>query len=314
MSVLVVHLVRRQNGRDALARFLDAYLAHPVAASHELLLAMKGFDGPEEPLRWCAEAQRRVAGVRCLTLPDDGLDLTAYARVVAQSPAQRYCFLNSHSRPLVDGWLDRLMGALDVPGVGLAGATGSWASQQDYRRYHLGLRSGYDHVFAGREQTRQAFLALTRARNPAKRDNGRIAFKAAAAVDLVRDRGAFAPFPAHHLRTNAFAAPRQLLLDLRFPDIRSKRDAHRLESGAHSLTRQVEAIGRRVVVADRAGSVFDQRAWDRSATLWQESQQGLLVADNQTDDYESGDATRRRVLAQLAWGARARPALYPLRR
>ncbi len=196
MKLLLVHLVRRHNGPSPLERFLDSYVAHAPGVEHELLLALKGFDTPADAEPSLMAARSRGLDPGHIHLPDDGMDLTAYARVVSAVPAERYCFVNSYSRAVADSWLSHLSSALDQPGVGLAGATGSWASHQDFRRYQLGLRSGYDDVFEGREAARLGFLTLARQRNPTKRDNGRLAFKAIAALDMVRDRNAFDPFPA----------------------------------------------------------------------------------------------------------------------
>ncbi|MGH2861160.1 MAG: hypothetical protein ACRDLT_06585, partial [Solirubrobacteraceae bacterium] len=184
MSLLLVHLVRAGNGLRPLERFLDSYVAHPPQAEHDLLLALKGFASDAEAEPSLGLARERGIIAQRLMLDDTGVDLSAYARVVAEVPADRYCFVNSFSRALADGWLLRLAGALDDSSIGVAGATGSWASHQDYRRYQLGLRSGYDTVFESREAARLAFLELARARVPGKRDNGRIAHAAAAAIDM----------------------------------------------------------------------------------------------------------------------------------
>lgn len=307
MKLLLVHLVRRHNGPAPLQRFLESYTAHAPGVEHELLLALKGFDTPADAAPSLAAARSRGLDPGHIHLPDDGMDLTAYARVVSAVPAERYCFTNSYSQPIADGWLGHLSAALDQRGVALAGATGSWASHQDFRRYQLGLRSGYDDVFEGRERARLGFLTLARQRNPAKRDNGRLAFKAIAALDLARDRNAFDHFPAPHLRTNAFIASRELMVALGVPRIRRKRDAYRLESGPASFTRRVEESGRRAVVVGRDGSLYDSRRWDESQTFWQGIQENLLVADNQTDDYANAEPDVRRLLCQFAWGSTGRP-------
>jgi hypothetical protein len=303
MKLLLVHLVRRHNGPEPLERFLDAYAAHRPGADHELLLAFKGFAVLGEVDCLLAAARARGLGPEHILLPDDGLDLTAYARIVRAVPADCYCFTNSHSRPLADDWLALLFRALDRPAVEVAGATGSWASHQDYRRYHLHLPSGYASLFPGREETRQGFLELARRRVPGKRDYGRLAFKLGAAVDMVRDRGAFGPFPSPHLRTNAFAASRELLASLELPHIRTKRDAYRWESGTSGFTQRVLDSGGRVVVVGRNGSLYDPPGWDRSRTFWSGAQENLLVADNQTEDYSLSSPRVRRLLSALAWGA-----------
>lgn len=223
MKLLLVHLVRRHNGPAPLERFLDSYMTHPAGVAHELVLAVKGFGSPADAEPSLQAARGRGLDPGHIHLPDDGMDLTAYARIVSAVPADRYCFTNSYSRPLADGWLAQLSRALDDPAIHVAGATGSWTSHQDFRRYHLHLPSAYAGVFTGREATRQGFLALTRRHVPGKRDYGRVAFKLAAAVDMARDRGAYGPFPLPHLRTNAFAAHRGLLTALASPHPRQAR-------------------------------------------------------------------------------------------
>jgi hypothetical protein len=117
----------------------------------------------------------------------------------------------------------------------------------------------------------------------------------------------FQGFPAHHLRTNAFMAERALFSRLRIGAVPRKMDAYLLESGRHSLTRQVHALGLRTLVVARDGSTFDHHDWPRSRTLWQGDQEGLMIADNQTRMYASGGLDRRRLLSAFAWGTLGDP-------
>ena len=87
-------------------------------------LALKGFDAPADAEPSLAAARSRGLDPGHIHLPDDGMDLTAYARVVSAVPADRYCFTNSFSRAVADGWLGHLSAALDQPGVGLGGSDG----------------------------------------------------------------------------------------------------------------------------------------------------------------------------------------------
>lgn len=57
--------------------------------------------------------------------PHQGFDFGAYRRAAAESAADILIFMNHHSRPLVDGWSERLGAAVTVRGVGLTGCTGS---------------------------------------------------------------------------------------------------------------------------------------------------------------------------------------------
>jgi hypothetical protein len=306
MRACIVYLAWAGADPIHLDRFLASYASHSAGADHRLVIAWNGYASAAA----LAAAQRRTADVPHddFVVEAPALDLTAYRQVATWANEPVIGFLNSYSRVLSDGWLACLTSALEAPGVALAGTTGSWASHQDYRRYHLHLPSGYGAVFADRERTRQGFLALTRQANPGKRDLGRLPFKLAAAADLVRDRGAFGSFPSPHLRTNAFVVSRRLMVELGSRQIRTKRDAYRLESGRTGFTQQVLDGGHRVVVVDRTGALYDVDAWDRSATFWTGGQENLLVADNRTDDYEQAGADGRRLLSLLAWGTPQRDA------
>lgn len=114
---------------------------------------------------------------------------------------------------------------------------------------------------------------------------------------------AFPEFPNPHLRTNAFAARREQLMGVHWPPIASKMDALRFESGPHSLTRQLQRIGR-VVVAGRDGCAYDIGAWKQSNTFRSEDQGNLLVSDNRTREYLAASPEQRADLERRAWHAR----------
>lgn len=120
MSVTVIHLVREANGPEPLAGFLDAYFAHPSGITHQLLFACKGYvlEIDDDDLRPV------VTGYK-LFYPDHGFDIGTYRRAALDVDTDYICCLNSFSRPLVDGWLAKLMAAATQPNVAIAGCTGS---------------------------------------------------------------------------------------------------------------------------------------------------------------------------------------------
>lgn len=116
MTVAVIHLVREANGAAALQSFLDAYKRN---TDQPLTLACKGFrDGDVAPAGSFIE--------RTIMLPDVGFDIGSYRRAALEVDTDHVCFLNSFSRPWVNGWLDMLLYAIQMPETGIAGATGSW--------------------------------------------------------------------------------------------------------------------------------------------------------------------------------------------
>jgi hypothetical protein len=112
----------------------------------------------------------------------------------------------------------------------------------------------------------------------------------------------FPAAPNPHLRTNAFALDRRLMLELEWPHALRKVDAWRLESGRRSLTRQVLERGLGALVVDRQGREWGPGDWRASETFRSGEQAGLLVADNRTRQYADAAPGERRRLARMAWG------------
>jgi hypothetical protein len=303
----VVHLVHADNGIEPFIAFIDSWRRCPPGTDCDLVLALKAFAGEEEAEPYLIHAGDLTPEV--LFFADEGLDLGVYLAAAARLRRERYCFLNSYSELLVEGWLAKLEAALRQPLAGMAGATGSWASSRSWTTYLLGLRSAYRGPMPGRRSAREAFLAIDRERTGQSARSRWESLRAKRRVlsETVAHMLAFEPFPAYHLRTNAFVISHETLTRLRLHAIRRKMDAYLLENGRASITRQVQDLGLRTLVVDNAGTFYDHHEWDRSYTLWQGDQRGLLVADNQTRSYERGDDYRRRVLSAFAWGPRADP-------
>lgn len=297
----VVHLVREANGFETFASFLDSYARHAAGAEHDLVLLFKGFASRHS----LAPYRRRAAGLAAgdLEVADDGLDLTAYLAAAGRLDQSSICFLNSFARIETPGWLGLLSDALDDPRTGLVGATGSWGSHRSFALSLLGLPNGYRGALGDRRSTGPALRSVAPA--PA---TGRWRRALRAMVDLPREIVGFPGFPAPHVRTNAFAIERELLLSLRAGRVATKSAAYRFEGGRHGLTAQVRARGLKAAVVGRQGVALPPGRWPEADIYFQRDQRDLLVADNQTRAYAEGTAAQRAALAAYAWGPRARPA------
>lgn len=317
-DLAVVHLVWGPLGPEPLQRFLRAYREHPAGVEHELVVLFNGVAATER-----ARLLEELAGVahRLIVLARPVQDLVAYIHAAEQIEHGRLCFLNSHSEPLVPGWLAKLDGALADAGVGLVGATGSWASTRSWVLHALGLPTPYRGVMPPRSVARAQFLEIELEREgrsvadqdepPRRSTLESLLAKLRTLPAMPTQMLGFEGFPAHHLRTNAFIVRRTTLRHLRTHPITSKMDAYQLENGRHSLTRQVQAMGLHTLVVARDGSAYPHERWPQARTFWQGDQEGLLVADNQTRSYAVGGADRRRLLAAFAWGPFGEPAWPP---
>jgi hypothetical protein len=305
----LVHLVRKVNGIDSLRGFAEAYRRHPPGIDCELVLAMKGFASPLDARPYLQEVADLAP--EPLFFPDRGIDLGVYFAAAARLCCERYCFVNSHTRPRVDGWLAKLSAALDGPAVGMVGATGSWASLHSWLTYSMGLPSAYRGVLPplqiARAKLREIDLEQLGVERQSKAEllRARLRLLAQLPEELVD----FKPFPTPHLRNTSFMVSHSVLCRMRLFVVRTKMDTYALESGPLNVTRQVEEMGLRTLVVDSEGAVYDPSEWYRSGTLWQGDQERLLSIDNRTRSYARGDTERRRVLAGLAWGMHAAAGL-----
>jgi hypothetical protein len=304
----VLHLVWAPLGPAPLGDFLASYHKHQAGVEHDLVIALNGANpGATDGRAATKELLSELEGTehRLCVLECPSLDLDAYRQAVEILDHDRVCVLNSYSRVLCDGWLAKLDSALSASSVGIVGATGSWASSHSYALFHLGLPSEYRRVYPHKAATIAQFEALQPERSPATHWRLRRSFDTTRA--LVSTAIRFPPFPASHLRTNAFMAGRELLLRVLPAGVADKPGTYRLESGRASITRTVQSAGLRVLVVDRFGRSFEPENWSESRTFWQGDQEGLLVADNQTDLYQYGDDELRLLLSRYAWGERAAP-------
>ena len=311
----VVHLVREVNGLGSFHAFARALRAHPPGIACELVLAMKGFTTRAQAAPYLEEAADLAP--KDLFFLDRGLDLGVYLALAARLRRDRYCFVNSHSRPLVDGWLAKLDAALARPGVGQVGASGSWASAHSWVKRQAGLPSTYSGLLPPRRLVRELAMEIqleaASTEGGAPPPNGRPAristtqLRLRSVPRVPRELIEFEPFPAPHLRTNVFMIRHAALRELDLSLVCNKTDAHVLESGRESITAQLKRIGSSSLVVDRAGDVHHPERWDRSRTFWHGEQEQLLVEDNQTLCYARGTFARRSLLSTLAWGVNADP-------
>lgn len=138
----LVYLVWAPLGPGPVARFVDSYLSHTPAAAHTLLVGLKGFAAGQDRSPWMRSLGR--VEHEPLELAADVFDLASYRQAVECTTATRYCFVNTETVVLADGWLGQLERNLLAPGVGIVGASGSLESPNTLRPGPLrALRPGY---------------------------------------------------------------------------------------------------------------------------------------------------------------------------
>jgi hypothetical protein len=303
-DLALVHLVRKANGAEPFREFLESYRAVDAGSDHDLVLLLKGFDSQRE----ADEAAALAGGLEAqrIYVDDAGFDVGAYFAATDRLEHARLCFVNSFTTARVPGWLGTLETALRLPGAGIAGATGSWASHWSWLRSNLGLASPYRDAFTSRAWAQAQSMRLTPARRRALSPVWAQHLIASIFVlpSFVRR---FGPFPAAHVRTNGFVVEREVMRSLERLRIRRKYDALVVESGHRSVTRQIQELGLRPLLAGADGEAHDVADWARSGVFWQREQENLLLEDNQTRAYRDADLDLRTFYSTFAWGREAQP-------
>jgi hypothetical protein len=274
-DICLAHLVREQNGLAPFEKFIESYRSFPAGIAHKLLIILKGFERREVP-----EYEDLLSGIEheFLFVDDKGFDIQPYFAAARSFEYNYFCFLNSFSVILDEGWLLKLYKHIARADAGVVSATGS----------HESL---YDHHMRPWPSPRPLLFWLKL-----------MVRRREALQEAAKKRINFAPFPNYHVRTNAFIIRREVMLKLKVGQLRDKEDAHRFESGRSGLTRQIENMKLKALVVGRDGIAYEKENWCESFTFRSGAQQNLLVADNQTRYYEQADTATRRALQKATWG------------
>ena len=281
--VSVVHLIWYPLGTEPFRNFISSYCKYKSGHPHELVLLFNGFSNAEDMLPYLQIIEEKKIPYQKLVSNGGRQDLEVYFWAAAQLESTYLLFLNSYSQFLAEGWLEKYMQQSDNPRIGIVGATGSWQSY--YRSVFINNDWKWNNTKSPRENFRKFKLLI----------------KASFYWKLL-----FPDFPNPHIRTNAFMIRRELMTSLKLKKLKNKFAAYQLESGYNSVTSQVLQKGFEAIVIDRFGKSYKKREWVQSKVFWMESQQDLLVSDNQTRMYDLADEETRNKLSFLAWGNRDR--------
>jgi hypothetical protein len=273
LSIRVIHLVWAPLGPRMLEGFLAAWREQTPGHPASLTVVMNGF----ESRAGAAPALALLDGVGAdlVWAPEPVQDLAAYPLAASEAEEPFVCLMNSYARPLRPGWLAALAGATEGRPLAAAGATGSWESH-------------------GTEFSLRARLSAGSARD-----------RIGGVVDWLSFHRRFPPFPNPHLRTNGLLYPRELLLDVLKRPPRTKDEAFALESGRAGLSRRIVDEGGELLVVTRDGRAHSPVQWPATHTFRSGELDGLLIADNRTEDWMRAGPQERAALSRRAWGERS---------
>ncbi|WP_316189942.1 hypothetical protein [Bradyrhizobium sp. SZCCHNS1054] len=330
--VALVYLARKAEGLDPLLRFKAAYQAYPGGEAHDFVVIYKGFENDEPALNH-AHGILQELHPTVIYINDEGIDITAYLDAAKRLEHEELCFLNTFSEPQGSNWLRKLLSQLRRPGVGIVGATASYESlrssmdllskvfwlcavkgvprdEELVRYYRWFLELQYP-AWLAQTQTTSIVNSLK------KWIFGRVCYQdydeeyarywqhVTQPGGLVGWAQLFHEFPNPHIRSNCFAISRKRLLSFDFPDVQSKMDGCRFESGYDSVTAQVRHRGLSALVVGKDGIGYDVHQWPASRTFRLHDQSNVLVSDNQVRKFTQFSPEERATHILMTWGSYA---------
>lgn len=285
-EICLVYLLRKGNPPCQFRRFIDSYRKHPVGCDHHLLILYKGFENNEQLEEYRDQLDNTPHYE--FSVSDEGFDISAYL-AVARGLGDKYryfCFTNSHSTIQCDNWLAKLHHHIQRENVGLVGTSGSWIS-------HRGCISTL-HLYL----SAQLFILRLRLASYSTETKRKY-------IDRIKRHLkwllSFDRFPNPHLRTNGFMIASATLNEIEWPTIRSKEDAYLFESGQNGLSAKINIQGKRILVVGCNGRALPPALWSFGELFFQARQENLMLADNQTRQYEFSNKKIRHKLHMLAW-------------
>jgi hypothetical protein len=337
----VVYLARKNDGPHAFRTFLNSYKTYPAGLQHTLIIAFKGYTGPEE-LR-LAHEEFSSFSYTALEIPDEGFGLGSCLEVAKRLPHTYICWFNTKARIMGDNWLKKFYFHLVDPEVGMVSATGSYEGIYDsanlmQKAIWLDKRQELNSTQRANLNKYFGFLlppsylrvrpnwtdglrllkflgkkSLNSLCNVARRFSSQgmnllelhEQWNKKIKSESIMQYSAFPRFPNPHLRPNGFMIHRKYLADEKRYIFLKKVDELDFECGEKGLTRKILQAGLKAKIVGLNGIAYDIDQWPHSNTFRLGKQSNLLVADNQTDFFEALDDQARTTFELFTWGKKA---------
>jgi len=244
--------------------FLSNYKKFSSGLDHKLIICFKLLDETR-----INHLQKMITNINFTSFIDpikkNDFDFGSYNRVAQIYPENQILFMNSHSYPICDNWLSKL---INNSGENtLIGTSGSYESILD----SLKLKKKY-----------KFFTYIYK----------KIIFKRI-----------FNNFPNPHIRTSSFLIKGQIFLNyMSNKKINNKVDAWRIESGKDSLTNYFKLMNYYIYIINSDGDKFVEKDWKLSEIYNYLKQSKSIISDKHTRRYDTLNENDRQLSRKRVWG------------
>jgi len=261
---LVCFLFTKFDTVSELIKFVKYYKNYPSGASHKLLICFKLIDAKRvKYLRQHLKDIKYIEFIDPFTIND--YDFGSYKRVAKLYRNYNILFLNSHSYPNTNSWLNKLL--KHFKDKTLVATSASYESL--YTSFKL--KKFYK------------FFSYLLKKNYYKRN--------------------FYPFPNPHIRTANFLIKGSIFLEfIKNKKINNKDDAWQIESGKNSLTNFFKKKNYKIFIINSDGDRFTLNNCKFSETFNYRKQKKCIISDKHTRKYIKLTNSDKKLFEFNTWG------------
>ena len=249
---------------SSLKNFKDNYLKYNSGLNHDLIICLKLIKSDD-----INKIKNNLLVLKYQIFidpfPKNDYDFGTYKRVAEKYYSRDIFFLNSHSYPVSNDWLKKLM-------------------KYKTKNTLIGTSASYESVINSIKLKKKYKLIS-------------YFFK------IYKYKKNFFSFPNPHIRTSSFLISGKLFLDfIKNKKINTKEDAWKIESGKQSLSNFFKKKNYDIFVINADGERFLEHNWKKSETYCYKNQTKTIISDKHTRKYLLSNKIERGDIQFKVWG------------
>ena len=263
-KVLVCYLFTKFDNKITLLNFVRNYKRYNSGYQHSLLICFKLMNSIQ--ITFFKNILNNIKYIEYIDGSQlNDFDFGSYMRVAQNYPAFTILFLNSHSYPISNNWLKKML--FHYKNKTLVATTASYESLLTSLR----LKKFY-----------KFFSYLYK---------------------LIKYKKKFNPFPNPHIRTSGFLLKgSDFILFVKSKKFSNKEDAWSAESGINSMTNFFIKKKFNIYIVNSDGKKFIKNEWKFSETYNYALQSKTLISDKHTRKYLKLSSSERLIASYNSWG------------
>jgi hypothetical protein len=262
---IVCYLFTAFDKQEKLINFIKYYKKNKSGLKHTLVICYKLLNITE-----IVKTRKYLKNINYIEFIDpikkNDWDFGSYKRVSKLFYNKEILFLNSHSYPICNNWLNKLF--LFKKKNTVIAPTASYESLVD----SIKLKNKFHKII--RYLIRKYKFKMN-----------------------------FDEFPNPHIRTSSFLINSKLFFNfIKFKQLRNKEDTLKIESGKNSLTKYLKKKGIITYVVNSDGKKFEEKNWKLSETYCYLNKNKSIISDKHSRKYLKLSNNEKKIIRSRVWG------------